>query len=823
MAMMKKIFLLFLLVGLFLPSLLYALPTAEEIGSNMAQLRLVDLEEQAQEASAKSAEVFANMPERERIAFGSEGMDVALAYIDSLGKQSIAITQFLSTEMEPFMATFRVLTLMTEDNKENPVLLRAILSQNMLLVESMENRLAPILKLQNYLRNLQTNLETAVRNIQETGGEEILIRNLMQLVGKVMVLQKKLQDDIQPLFSLMERAKEYNTYIEKISREAWRGYYFSAPAKIFNPYAWANEKQYWDIMVEDLPFRLDVELPSAEYMGSTFFIYFINTICLAVLFMFVARKWIKRLDPQNAFIGLRRYTQKGFFLLALGIAVFLGVFDLIGPQYRLMLVLSSLLIISGEICLTWALSCLHNKVKNPGPNPFRPILLASCGAIVISYPNFPLLVLTLVWTGFLVLNLILTRKALKRDMLTAERTFLRLHIIAVWLSIFLSLFGWPLLSLVLQLGVDCILVSAHIIVTLLAFFNQNLRKYNTDQLSSQALWSTIFAALAVPAAIALVFGGIVMWIIAMPAGYIISVEYLRLRLQVASISLELNSIIIVVCLYYIMRATILALCMFAKHSIHKVEGIDKSIVSPLCAGITYTLWAVFILLIMYYLGFSMENAAFIAGGLSVGIGFGLQAVVGNFIAGLILIFSRVMNEGDIVDVGDLRGTVKKISIRATSLETTDNALIYVPNSEFISSKFINWTRNGVTVRKEIEVGVAYDVDLELAASLLIKAAHSLEHELAKHQKPFTRLVDIHTWEFKLSLFYFVDMHKASDVSGKLREKIVELFKQYGIPIASLSVDVRANKPASPQNNAAKDEALPKALPQAQPALMPDED
>lgn len=801
--MRTKFFLFFLLLGLFLPALLYAIPIAEEMGNKMAQLRLGDLEKQAQDASKKSAEVFNNMPKRERIAFGQEGVDIAIAYIDSFAQQSMPLTQYLNKETEAFMSTFRFLTLMTEDSKTNPVLLRAILSQNMLLIESMESRLGPVQKLQIYLGNLQVNMETASRNIKEMGGEDLLIRKIEQLIGKVMALQKKLQGDIQPLTSLMERAKTYSEYIQKISRPAWKDYYFAAPAKIFNPYAWGNEKLYWDIMLEDLPFRLDVEMPSAAYMESTFFIYFINTFCLGLLLMFVVRRWIMRLDTNNTFAALSRYSMKGFFLLTVGLGTFFGVFELHGPQYRFMLVLSSLFIISGEICLAWALACMCNKEQKPGPNPFMPVWLSSCGALIISYPNFPLLLLTVIWTGFLLFNLFLTAKTLKQKMPGIERTCLYIHRIFLWVSIFLSLFGWPILSLVLQLVVDCVLISGQIIVSLLAFFNQNLKKYNTDQLSPQALWSTIFAALAVPAAIALVLSGIVMWIISMPAGYVISLEYLNFRLQIGSVSLALNSIIIIVCMYYIMRATILALCMVAKHSIYKSEDIDKSIISPLCAGITYTLWAIFALAVMYYLGFSLENAAYIAGGLSVGIGFGMQAVVGNFLAGLILIFSRVMNEGDIVTVGEVRGVVKKISIRATSLETSDNALIYVPNAEFITSKFMNWTRNGVAVRNEIVVGVPYDSDIELAERLLLKAAESMDHALVKIRKPFTRLVDIHSWEFKLSLFYFVDIHVASNVAGKLREKIVALFKQHGIPIANLVVDVRAKQNTPPQESLSK--------------------
>lgn len=113
-------------------------------------------------------------------------------------------------------------------------------------------------------------------------------------------------------------------------------------------------------------------------------------------------------------------------------------------------------------------------------------------------------------------------------------------------------------------------------------------------------------------------------------------------------------------------------------------------------GITYGLWTLFALFTLKALGFGLENLAVIAGGLSVGIGFGMQTIVNNFLSGLILIFSRTLHEGDVIDVGNLQGVVRKISVRATTVETFDNAIIFVPNSEFVSNRLINWTRNGAS-------------------------------------------------------------------------------------------------------------------------------
>ena len=106
------------------------------------------------------------------------------------------------------------------------------------------------------------------------------------------------------------------------------------------------------------------------------------------------------------------------------------------------------------------------------------------------------------------------------------------------------------------------------------------------------------------------------------------------------------------------------------------------------------------------LGFSLTSIAVVAGGLSVGIGFGLQNIINNFVSGLLVIFGQTLREGDVIDVGGVNGIVRRINIRSTQVETFDNAVIFVPNAEFLSGKLTNWTRNGRMVRQEVAVGVA---------------------------------------------------------------------------------------------------------------------
>ena len=108
----------------------------------------------------------------------------------------------------------------------------------------------------------------------------------------------------------------------------------------------------------------------------------------------------------------------------------------------------------------------------------------------------------------------------------------------------------------------------------------------------------------------------------------------------------------------------------------------------------------------------MQNIAIIAGALSVGIGFGLQNIVNNFISGLILLFERPIRRGDWIVTGDTEGYVKAINIRSTQIETFDRADVIVPNSELITAKVTNWMLRDPYGRVILPIGVGYNSDVE---------------------------------------------------------------------------------------------------------------
>jgi potassium efflux system protein len=136
----------------------------------------------------------------------------------------------------------------------------------------------------------------------------------------------------------------------------------------------------------------------------------------------------------------------------------------------------------------------------------------------------------------------------------------------------------------------------------------------------------------------------------------------------------------------------------------------------------YTVVAVGVAWIFSVLGGSWSEIQWIFAALGVGIGFGLQEIVANFISGLIILFERPIRVGDVVTVGNTDGVVTKIRIRATTIRNWDRKELLVPNKNFITQELLNWSLSDQTTRILINVGIAYGSNVERALLIMEEAA-----------------------------------------------------------------------------------------------------
>lgn len=203
----------------------------------------------------------------------------------------------------------------------------------------------------------------------------------------------------------------------------------------------------------------------------------------------------------------------------------------------------------------------------------------------------------------------------------------------------------------------------------------------------------------------------------------------------------------------------------------------------------YVLISVAIVSVFAVLGVKWEQLQWLAAGLTVGLGFGLQEIFGNFISGLILFFERPVRVGDIITLNNLSGRVSKIKIRATVITDFDRRDIVVPNRSFITGQFVNWSLSNTITRITVRVGVAYGSDLEKTRQILLEIADQEERVL---KEPAPQVLFLSFGESTLDHELRMHVGGLSDRNPTIdavNREIDKRFRAAGIEIAFNQIDV----------------------------------
>ncbi len=211
-------------------------------------------------------------------------------------------------------------------------------------------------------------------------------------------------------------------------------------------------------------------------------------------------------------------------------------------------------------------------------------------------------------------------------------------------------------------------------------------------------------------------------------------------------------------------------------------SLDVGLKNSIVTGFGYVGIIAAAMLTVSHLGLALENVAIVAGALSVGIGFGLQSVVNNFVSGLILLAERPIKTGDWIVVGAEQGYVRRINVRATEIETFDRATVIIPNSDLISGVVQNWMHADTSGRIKVAVGVAYDSDPEKVAEIILKCG--AEHPMVlAYPEPRVFFLDFGASSLDFDLrCHLANVDYALTVASDLRFSIFRELKAAGIEI-----------------------------------------
>lgn len=225
------------------------------------------------------------------------------------------------------------------------------------------------------------------------------------------------------------------------------------------------------------------------------------------------------------------------------------------------------------------------------------------------------------------------------------------------------------------------------------------------------------------------------------------------------------------------------------------RGRSEDLVQMLSRAFLILGFAIVGLIVLDLLQVPLAAFAFISGAIAIGVGFGAQNIINNFISGWILMWERPIKIGDFLELGEVRGTVEAINTRSTRIRRLDGVYLVVPNSHLLENTVTNWTLTNRVVRTSVVVGIAYGSDVELATRLLEQAAD--EHDSVLKEPARTVVFE----DFGDSALVFELMVWMKVVAGTrslrvvrsdLRYSIDSLFRQHDVVISFPQRDVHLN-------------------------------
>lgn len=700
--------------------------------------------------------------------------------------------------LEPVLAQtqngLQMIDVMSRMAKYNPNDMRVALVEAKYLQTTLIKENQPLVELSDEVGDLLAMVQSLAKDVERkwvSGLEKNLRQDVLAIRKDALALERQLTalgDDAEKHQArVAELEKNIQTWITRFETELpkiWKAEFFeSQKFRLLPPEGSDMRKDLSDwlgTMRNFFSSQYRSSGKAGDWVG-TLLLFWLPFLGIGVAaYRFLAGTF------SNNHAGGKASAAFGIFCLSLGLTLLAAFLSAKVKQTSLLLVCTHLLMLLGLQTLAWIFRNVRGVLTQPSRQPLLPLVFLSLSVAILDFLRLPGWIEHLSWVGLLVLSSLFF--GLTRPTLRFERLIRKLHPSVTAILVAIAILGWGnlailastlwgVLALATQMGLGA---SSVIGVSIEKFDKTGLRALVAD-LAGTFLTLLAWAAMLV---------GVMLWVTISFGTSAVFDRLSTLEFNWGDFSFNFMRIAVVLLLFQVVRS--LALAWKAVLDSERLRGktIDHGAAASLQRIGVYCLWLLYGLVSLNLLGISLANFAVIAGGLSVGIGFGMQTMISNFISGLILLFDRSIQPGDVIELNGLWAKVESVNIRNTLVRTFDNAKIFVPNSDLIANQVTNWThRNDVRIRQDVAVGVAYGSDVAEVKRLLREAAEEHPAVLSKPE-PWVIFTNFGGSSLDFVVRFWV-RHVDLGISAcsEIREAIDAKFREHGVEIPFPQMDL----------------------------------
>jgi small-conductance mechanosensitive channel len=674
--------------------------------------------------------------------------------------------------------------------------MRAVLSDMARLRRSAEALMAPFQDSREELDKIAARLDSLKEDFNKRLDDELeapiadavnyYLRYIKGVSANLASVRVALDKELGPGKDFLKSLGASEDILKKRIPQAWKQYYFTPTSEVFSVKSWTalpNQALLWLRSNSSMTVSIlqGTDKPRALSSAVRFGV---GVLLLALLDAVAALRLRKRLADKALLGGLRRvWWLAGLSLTARWVS---GDAPLLLQE--VLGAVSEILLAAALASFSWL--CYRGKCDQearPG-NPLRCLWLLFSLGLLLQIVDLPEPAMSVVWIALLLgFFLVIRRKRPAAGGILGLLAGRFSGPLALVLCL-MAAFGWQHLSFLALTGWFLVLAALQTALGLSALVAAWQARAEGE--GASMVRRAMVESLGYPLIYLSLFFMLLYWFSTELGGTDMFVAAVSFTVELGGLSLTLGRLALILTGFFVTRSVLFFVRTFLRDLPERSPGIDPGVRDVLETTSLYLLWGIYALISLFLLGFSFTSLAVVAGGLSVGIGFGLQNIVNNFIAGLILLFGRSIQAGDTIQIDTTWGKVAKVNIRNTVVRTFQNATLFVPNADLISGKLINWTHRDPTMRRDITVGVAYGTDTDTVRDILLDVAKAQPHVLV-NPAPLVQFSAFGDSSLDFLLMVWVDnVAFGASTESDIRFAINRSFREQGIEIPFPQREVR---------------------------------